>query len=54
MTYHFRYRFDRMCNETITYEGLTIEKGLNVFVSLWTLHYDEEYWTNPTKFDPER
>ncbi|XP_071785224.1 cytochrome P450 3A24-like [Asterias amurensis] len=46
--------FDRMCNETITYEGLTIEKGLNVFVSLWTLHYDEEYWTNPTKFDPER
>ncbi|XP_022082383.1 cytochrome P450 3A24-like [Acanthaster planci] len=46
--------FDRMCNETITYDGLTIEKGVNVFVSLWTLHYDEEFWPNPTKFDPER
>ncbi|XP_038067034.1 cytochrome P450 3A6-like [Patiria miniata] len=46
--------FERMCNETFSYEGLTIEKGINVMVSLWTLHYDEEFWPNPTKFDPER
>lgn len=46
--------FDRMCNETVTYGDLTIEKGINVFVSVWSLHYDEEFWTDPTKFDPER
>ena len=31
-----------------------IEEGMEVFVSVWTIHYDEDYWTNPTKFDPER
>ncbi|XP_038066485.1 cytochrome P450 3A24-like [Patiria miniata] len=46
--------FDRMCNDTITYKGLVIEKGVGVLVSVWTMHYDEEYWTNPTTFDPER
>ncbi|XP_071793761.1 cytochrome P450 3A24-like [Asterias amurensis] len=46
--------FDRVCNETITYDGLTIEKGVAVVVAVWPIHYNEEYWPNPSKFDPER
>ncbi|XP_038069744.1 cytochrome P450 3A24-like [Patiria miniata] len=46
--------FDRACNDTITFEGLTIEKGVGVIASVWTIHHDEEYWNNPEKFDPER
>ncbi len=47
-------RMERVCNETTTYDGMIIEEGVHVFVSIWTIHYDEEIWTNPTKFDPER
>ncbi len=46
--------FDRVCNETVTYDGLTIEKGVVVLVSVWPIHHNEEYWPNPSKFDPER
>ncbi|XP_033645947.1 cytochrome P450 3A24-like [Asterias rubens] len=46
--------FDRFCNETVTYNGLTIEKGVTIMVSVWTIHHNEEYWPNPSKFDPER
>ncbi|XP_022082457.1 uncharacterized protein LOC110974856 [Acanthaster planci] len=46
--------FDRVCNDTVTVDGLTIEKGVHLIVSTWTLHYDEQYWENPSNFDPER
>lgn len=35
-------------------EDLVIEKDTKVFVSIKGIHYDEEYWRNPTEFDPER
>ncbi|KAJ8909876.1 hypothetical protein NQ315_013510, partial [Exocentrus adspersus] len=30
------------------------EKGTIVFVPVTGIHYDAEYWPDPTKFDPER
>ncbi|XP_049865293.1 cytochrome P450 6B5-like [Pectinophora gossypiella] len=33
---------------------LTIKKGEMVFVSVSGIHYDEKYYPNPEKFDPER
>ena len=48
------YSLERICNEKTHYDGLTIEKGLSVYISIWSLHYSEDYWLNPTKFDPER
>lgn len=48
---------DRLC--TMDYKvpdsDLIIKKGTPVFVSLYGgLHYDEKYWPDPHKFDPER
>ncbi|XP_022082458.1 uncharacterized protein LOC110974857 [Acanthaster planci] len=45
---------DRRCNQTLNVDGLVIEKGVTVFVGIWNLHHNEEFWTNPNKFDPER
>ncbi|KAB0790323.1 hypothetical protein PPYR_15336, partial [Photinus pyralis] len=33
---------------------LVIDKGVNVYISSIGLHYDENYFPNPYKFDPER
>jgi len=34
--------------------NITIAKGCTVFIPTVGFHYDEKYWTNPSKFDPER
>ncbi|KAK3587373.1 hypothetical protein CHS0354_028745 [Potamilus streckersoni] len=34
--------------------GIKIPKGLDVSVSIPSLHYDSKYWENPQKFDPDR
>ncbi|CAG9806322.1 unnamed protein product [Chironomus riparius] len=34
--------------------NITIEKGQMVFIPTIGFHYDEQFWNNPTKFDPER
>ncbi|XP_058975917.1 cytochrome P450 6g1-like isoform X1 [Musca domestica] len=31
-----------------------IPNGMPVYISVYGLHYDEKYWTDPRKFDPER
>ncbi|KAG5668821.1 hypothetical protein PVAND_016744 [Polypedilum vanderplanki] len=31
-----------------------IPKGADVWISMIGIHYDEKYWKNPYKFDPER
>ncbi|XP_071785223.1 cytochrome P450 3A13-like [Asterias amurensis] len=46
--------FARICKKTFSYNGLTIEKGVNVFMNVWGIHRDEQYWPEPDKFDPER
>ncbi|XP_038067043.1 cytochrome P450 3A29-like [Patiria miniata] len=45
---------DRQCNQKSTFDGLVIENGMHVFASVWNIHRNEEYWTDPEKFDPER
>ena len=32
----------------------TLEKGIRVFIPVYALHYDPEYFPQPEKFDPER
>ena len=33
---------------------MVIEKGTRILVPVLGIHYDEEYYPNPEKFDPER
>ncbi|CAH1375250.1 unnamed protein product [Tenebrio molitor] len=50
-TFLIRETFD---NYTFEETGLTIEKGVSIFIPLAGLHYDPEYYPNPEKYDPER
>ncbi|XP_044261850.1 cytochrome P450 6k1-like [Tribolium madens] len=47
---------NRECETKYTFEesGLTIDKGTSILIPVAGLHYDEEYFPNPEKFDPER
>ncbi|XP_041470075.1 cytochrome P450 3A24-like [Lytechinus variegatus] len=45
---------NRMCNETFEHNGAVIEKGTQVFIPIYTIHHDPDYWPQPKKFIPER
>ncbi|XP_072168373.1 cytochrome P450 3A29-like [Diadema setosum] len=45
---------NRICNETFTYKGVTIPKGMHVLLAVFSIHYNPEFWPNPKEFDPER
>ena len=34
--------------------NITIRKGLKIWIPTLAFHYDENFWENPTKFDPDR
>ena len=34
--------------------GYKVEKGSDLFISVWNLHRNPAYWPNPDKFDPDR
>ncbi|CAH1382463.1 hypothetical protein MTP99_006423 [Tenebrio molitor] len=47
---------DRKCIEDykIPDQDVVIEKGTTVLIPIMGIHYDEEYYPEPEKFDPER
>ncbi|XP_046646974.1 cytochrome P450 3A24-like [Daphnia pulicaria] len=47
-------RVERMCNKEVTYNGVHIKKGMIVTVPAFALHYDEEYYPDPNRFNPDR
>ncbi|CAN1186068.1 Flavonoid 3'-monooxygenase CYP75B137 [Linum perenne] len=34
--------------------GYTIPQGAKVFLNVWAIHRNPEYWNNPTSFNPDR
>ncbi|PWA49417.1 cytochrome P450-like protein [Artemisia annua] len=44
----------RTPNKSCTVGGYTVPKGVTVFLNVWAIHRDPEYWDNPSKFIPER
>ena len=44
----------RTPHEDATLNGHTIKKGMSVYLSINSIHYDETLWPQPHKFDPER
>nr|CAH0110992.1 unnamed protein product [Daphnia galeata] len=47
-------RVERACNKEVNYDGVQIKKGVVVTVSAFALHYDEEYYPDPYRFNPDR
>ncbi|XP_055351556.1 cytochrome P450 3A24-like [Paramacrobiotus metropolitanus] len=47
-------RTERMCNETWTHKGLTVEKGSVVAIPIYAIHHDPEYWPDPETYNPDR
>ncbi|KAF2887071.1 hypothetical protein ILUMI_19102, partial [Ignelater luminosus] len=47
---------DRLCIQDYKVPGsdLVIEKGTPVYIPMFGLHYDPEYFPDPDKYDPER
>ena len=51
---------DRVCTRDYKLPGpsgkgeLILEAGTNVYIPLFGIHYNPEYYPDPDKFDPER
>jgi len=45
---------ERCCKEDLVYNGIHIKKDMVVSVSTHSLHYSEQYYTDPETFNPDR
>ncbi|KAJ9555218.1 hypothetical protein OSB04_009832 [Centaurea solstitialis] len=44
----------RAPNKSCTVAGYTIPKGSTIFMNVWAIQRDPQYWENPLEFNPER
>ncbi|RWS21725.1 Cytochrome P450 3A24-like protein, partial [Leptotrombidium deliense] len=44
----------RVAEADVKYKNMTIPKGIPVMSPAYNIHYDPQFWENPTKFDPFR
>ncbi|KAJ9555219.1 hypothetical protein OSB04_009833 [Centaurea solstitialis] len=44
----------RAPEKTCTVGGYTIPKGSTIFLNVWAIQRDPQYWENPSEFNPER
>ncbi|XP_058010158.1 flavonoid 3'-monooxygenase-like [Hevea brasiliensis] len=44
----------RCPTESCNVGGYTIPKGTKVFLNVWAMHKDPEFWDHPSEFQPER
>jgi len=45
---------NRIAIEDMGIQGYYVEQGTRVMCSIYLTHHDEEIWSNPEQFDPER
>ncbi|GJU97222.1 geraniol 8-hydroxylase-like protein [Tanacetum coccineum] len=44
----------RCPNKSCIVGGYTVPKGADVYVNVWAIHRDPQYWDNPLEFNPNR
>ncbi|XP_024994494.1 7-ethoxycoumarin O-deethylase-like [Cynara cardunculus var. scolymus] len=44
----------RCPNQSCSVGGYTVPKGANVYLNVWAIHRNPEYWDNPLEFNPKR
>lgn len=44
----------RTPNEDIKLAGYNVKRGMSVYMSVNTVHYDPSIWDEPNRFDPDR
>ncbi|XP_050397360.1 cytochrome P450 3A13 [Patella vulgata] len=47
-------RSSRAVGEEMELNGYKIRKDMDIFLPIYAIHRDPDYWENPEKFDPER
>lgn len=48
------HRVERVCTKDFNNNGVDIKKGMIIAVPAFPLHYDEEYYPEPDRFNPDR
>jgi len=43
-----------VASRDITIKGVKIPKGMTINMSIYNMHRDSDYWTDPNIFDPDR
>lgn len=44
----------RIAENEITIKGVKIDRGQAVSINVWNLHFNEQFWRDAEKFEPER
>ena len=47
-------RINRRCNKDTVVNGIPIKEGCLVAIPVYYLHFKEDFWTDPERFNPER
>jgi len=47
-------RINRRCNKDTVVNGIPIKEGCLIAIPLYYLHFKEDCWTDPERFNPER
>jgi len=45
---------DRVATEDVNLDGITIQKGMHIWIPIYAIHHHPDYYPDPEKYDPMR
>jgi len=46
--------FTKLVHEDLKIEDIVIKKGTDIWIAIFTIHYNSKQWQSPYEFNPER